>query len=93
MSFPFKSPNGPTAPTHPTDRQVEQAPQSAVRFDRLQPFTCRWIFGVTSPTALCCGRPVVLGLSWCSAHAKRVFTRPSLSRPAAVPAQVEEATP
>ena len=59
-------------PFHP---RAEAAPASAVPFDRLAPFACRWIYGVASMTAPTCGQRCEFGLSWCPTHAARCFVR------------------
>jgi GcrA cell cycle regulator len=40
---------------------------------------CSWISGDPLDGAMCCGKPVVEGSQWCSAHHARVYTKQGLS--------------
>jgi hypothetical protein len=51
---------------------------NGIRLFELRVSSCRWPLGDTwDQTEYFCGEPAVRGCSWCPAHRKRAFSRPS----------------
>jgi hypothetical protein len=51
---------------------------TGIRLFDLRASSCRWPLGDTwDQTEYFCGEPAVPGCSWCPAHRKRAFSRPS----------------
>jgi GcrA cell cycle regulator len=68
----------------------EPRPADLIKFEELTSRSCRWIYGDTkSPDHGYCGKPTVLGQSWCEHHCRRAFAppvvRPRAPKPFVVP--------
>jgi hypothetical protein len=47
------------------------------RFMKRSSFQCAWIPSKSDHNAMCCGRPVVAGYSWCAFHCGAAFATPA----------------
>lgn len=58
------------------------AKKSGVYFLEAKPSQCRYIEGNWDNVlfAVCCGKKVVIGHSWCEEHRKLVYTKPQAKR-------------
>ena len=51
-------------------------PETAVSLVDLEPHHCRWVHGDSRGKHAYCGKPKVLGLSYCEGHAARAYRAP-----------------
>lgn len=88
----FMTASGKTVPSRPDgmgwvrldpDRSVKLAappdddiPATAVSIVDLEPHHCRWVHGDSRGKHAYCGKPKVLGLSYCEGHAARAYRAP-----------------